>query len=102
MLIVCSDTAVPGQLVVTARRAHGPASQVVGHSELPIRQPMLQLERSRRTKQYVGIAYRMVIKYNLSFEHGHCFLACDQNARSDIKKGNVSERATDYGANLRL
>ena len=70
-MIVCSDAAVPGQLVVTARRAHGPASQVVGHSELPIRQPILQLERSRRTTQYVEIAYCITLKYSSDFGYGY-------------------------------
>lgn len=51
-MIVCSGAAVPGQLVVTARSsADQPASQVVGQSELPIRQFMLRIER-QNTKRY--------------------------------------------------
>lgn len=104
MLIVCSDAAVPGQLVVTARRAHGPASQVVGHSELPIRQPMLQLERSIQATQYPEIAYCMTISYSLGFGNGYFifFLARDENAPSDIKKDNDSDCAAGYRAILRL
>lgn len=52
VVIVCSGAAVPGQLVVTARSsADQPASQVVGQSELPIRQFMLRIER-QNTKRY--------------------------------------------------